>query len=100
MTRAGRQAWSQRVLAQRALAKQEPQQSRGHIIVDGQRRLIEMSETPVAAEKHVVGVAIDVTREEEWATAYKKLADSHHEAMEQLRTAIAMFDVDTKLEFY
>lgn len=100
MTGAGKQDLSQRVLAQRAMAKQEPQQSRGHIIVDGQRRLIEMTETPVSAEKEVVGVAIDVTREEEWASAYQKLADSHHEAMEQLRTAIAMFDADTKLEFY
>ena len=100
MTGAGKQDLSQRVLAQRALAMQEPQQSRGHIIVDGQRHLIEMTETPTSAEKQVVGVALDVTREEEWATAYKKLADSHHEAMEQLRTAIAMFDAETKLEFY
>ncbi len=100
MTGAGKQDLSQRVLAQRAMAKQEAQQSRGHIIVDGQRRLVEMTETPVSTEKQVMGVALDVTREEEWESSYKKLADSHHEAMEQLRTAIAMFDADTKLEFY
>ena len=100
MTGKGKQDLSQRVLAQRAMSKQEPQQSRGHIIIDGQRRLIEMTETPIGTEKQVMGVALDVTREEEWESAYKKLADSHHEAMEQLRTAIAMFDADTKLEFY
>ena len=100
MTGAEKHDLSQRVLAQRALAKMEPQQSRGHIVVGGQRRLVEMTEAPISAEKQIMGVALDVTREEEWASAYKKLSDSHHEAMEQLRTAIAMFDVDTKLEFY
>ena len=100
MTGAGKQDLSQRVLAQRAMAKQEPQQSRGHMIVEGQRRLVEMTETPISAEKEFVGIALDITREEEWEKSYKRLADSHHEAMEQLRTAIAMFDADTKLEFY
>jgi signal transduction histidine kinase len=100
MTGASKQDLSQRVLAQRAVAKQEPQQSRGHIIIDGQRRLVEMTEAPAGAESQVVGTAIDVTREEEWESAYKRLAESHHEAMEQLRTAIAMFDADTKLDFY
>ena len=100
ITGVGKNDLSQRVLAQRAVTKQAPQSSRGHVIVDGQRRLIEMIEIPLAAEKRGVGIAIDVTREEEWESAYKRLAASHREAMEQLRTAIAMFDVETRLEFY
>ncbi len=100
LTGSGKSDVSQRVLAQRALAKQESQLLRGHVIVDKQRRLMEMTETPVDAGKQVVGLALDVTREEEWESSYKRLADSHHAAMEQLRTAIAMFDTETRLEFY
>ncbi|MFH1158864.1 MAG: ATP-binding protein [Pseudomonadota bacterium] len=100
MTGAAKGNLSQRVLSQRAVAKQAAQSSRGHIIADGQRRLVEMTEIPVASEKMIVGVALDVTREEEWESSYKRLADSHNEALEQLRTAIAIFDINTRLEFY
>jgi signal transduction histidine kinase len=100
MTGAGKSDLGQRVLAQRAMAKQSPQQSRGHIIDEGQRRLVEIIEIPISSGKCVVGVALDVTREEEWESSYKRLAASHHEALEQLRTAVAVFDADTKLEFY
>lgn len=90
----------QHALAQRAVAQDAPQSARGHIIMDGQRRLIEMTEISLTPEKRVVGMAIDVTREEELGSAYKRLVASHNEALEQLRTAIAMFDADTRLEFY
>lgn len=100
MTGPGKAELTQRILAQRALAKNEAQTMRGHTVVDGQRRLLEVMETPIAQEKKIVGVALDVTKEEEWAGAYAKLVSSQREALEQMRTAIAMFDVDTKLEFY
>jgi signal transduction histidine kinase len=91
---------TQRILAQRAMAKLQPQSVRGHMIVDGQRRLYEITEVPLVQEKRVVGMALDVTKEEEWQASYDRLTASHREALEQLRTAIAMFDVDTRLEFY
>lgn len=91
---------TQRVLAQRAMAKLAPQSARGHMIVEGQRRLVEMIEIPIPQEKRSVGIALDVTREEEWEASYERLSASHREALEQLRTAIAMFDQDTRLEFY
>lgn len=100
ITGADRNELSQHTLAQHAVAKDTPQSARRHIIIDGQRRLIEMSEIPLTSEKRVIGIAIDVTREEELESAYKRLVTSHNEALEQLRTAIAMFDVETRLEFY
>lgn len=91
---------NQRVLAQRATAKLAAQSFRGHMIIEGQRRLVEMIEIPIPQEKRSVGIALDVTKEEEWEASYERLAASHRETLEQLRTAIAMFDQDTKLEFY
>jgi signal transduction histidine kinase len=100
MTGANKADLTQRVLAQKALAKLTAQSMRGHMIVEGQRRLIEITEIPLPQEKRVVGVAIDVTKEEELSASYDRLNTSHRESLEQLRTAIAMFDADTRLEFY
>ncbi len=91
---------SLRALAQRAVANIEPQSLRGHMIVEGQRRLVEIQEIPLGNEKRTIGMALDVTREEELAVMQQRLSASHQETLEQMRTAIAMFDAETRLEFY
>lgn len=100
LTGGARAELSQRVLAQRAMAKLVPQQLRGHMIVEGQRRLYELTEVPMPQEKRVIGMAVDVTKEEELQTSYDRLSASQRETLEQLRTAIVMFDADMRLEFY
>ncbi len=89
-----------RVMSQKAVANKNIQKSRGHKIVDGKRKLFELMEIPFDGETKSVGVAFDVTREEEWEDSYNRIVKSYNEAMEQLRTAIAMFDADMSLEFY
>ncbi len=91
---------SLRALAQKALANVEPQNLRGHMIVEGQRRLVEIQEIPLGNDKRTIGMALDVTREEELETLQQRLGASHQETLEQMRTAIAMFDAETRLEFY
>lgn len=91
---------AQRLLAQRAIAGMEPQSQRGHMIIEGQRRLVELQEIPLGPDKRTIGMALDVTREEELEELYKSLGASHQESLEQLRSAIAMFDAETRLEFY
>lgn len=100
LTGAARAELSQRVLAQRAMAKLVPQHLRGHMIVEGQRRLYELTEVPLPQDKRVIGMAQDVTKEEELQTSYERLSASQRETLEQLRTAIVMFDADMRLEFY
>ncbi|MDP2206253.1 MAG: PAS-domain containing protein [Alphaproteobacteria bacterium] len=100
LTGAARSDITQRVLAQRAMGKLAPQSLRGHMIVEGQRRLYELIEIPMPQEKRMIGIAIDVTKEEEWETSYERLSASQRETLEQLRTGIAMFDADMRLEFY
>lgn len=100
ITGAHRGDTTQRILAQRALAKLAPQSMRSHVIVDGQRRYFEIVEIPMPHDKRGIGFAIDITKEEEWALSYERLSASQRESMEQLRTAISMFDADMRLEFY
>lgn len=90
-----------RMIAQRAISNSAAEQARLHIISGGDRRLLEITETPLtSAEKRMVGCAIDVTREEELRKEAERQAASNREALEQLHSAIAMFDVETRLEFY
>lgn len=89
-----------RVLAQRALAAGATQSLRGHVVVEGDRRLYEATETPVPGQGGTVGAATDVTREEELIASYKRLSSSQMDVLERLPTAIAMFSADTRLDFY
>jgi signal transduction histidine kinase len=91
---------TQRVLAQAALAQQKAQSQRGHVIHEGQRRLFDVVEMPLPQGRGILGYALDVTREEDWMLSFDRLTKSQREMMEHLRTAIAMFDRDAKLEFY
>ena len=100
LTGAAKNEMTPRVLAQRAFAKGYPQSMRGHIIVQNQRKLVDIAEIPLVDEKRMIGLALDITKEEEWSSAYERLSASYKESMEQLRTSIAMFDADTRLEFY
>ncbi len=48
----------------------------------------------------LIGYALDVTAEEEKDTELKRHMAAHHEVMEHLGAAIAIYGPDTKLEFY
>lgn len=87
-------------LAQAAVKAQKIQTMRGHVIDQGQRKWVEIAEMPLAQGRGVLGFMIDATREEEWMTSLDRLSRSQRDMMEHLRTAIAMFDRDGKLEFY
>ncbi len=96
-----------RGLAERAGAKGEKQTEREHAVVGGQRRLLEITEIPIpkAAQNEnfpfaFLGFAVDVTAEEEKETTLGRHLAAHHEIMEHLGAAIAVYGADTRLEFY
>ena len=66
----------------------------------------EQAEAPIAAIKAatravtLLGFAVDVTAEEEKETELQRHLAAHHEVMEHLGSAIAIYGRDTKLEFY
>jgi signal transduction histidine kinase len=72
---------------------------RGHIVIDGFRRLIEMTEV-AHEEGATVGYALDLTDGEEMAADLAKHIQAHQEVLHQLSTPIAVFGADTRLEFF
>lgn len=88
-----------RALAQEALDKGVAAQTGGHMIAKGNRRLMAVTETPIPGGL-TLGMAQDITREEVLETEQKRHSAANKELLEQLGTAIGIFDADQKLEFY
>jgi signal transduction histidine kinase len=89
-----------RALAQAALEKGGAEQMRAHTILGGKRRLVALREAPLAGSAMTLGSALDVTREEELETEQKRTTAANKELLEQLGTAIGIFTVEERLEFF
>lgn len=89
-----------RALAQAALDKGGAEQMRAHTILGGKRRLVVLREAPLAGSAMTLGSALDVTREEELETEQKRTTAANKELLEQLGTAIGIFTVEERLEFF
>jgi len=97
---AAKKTISGRVFAQKALDTNKLQQATAHIITGGSRRLINTAEIPLAGANMTLGMAQDITRQEELETEQKRHSSANKELLEQLGTAIAFFNAEQKLEFY
>ncbi len=119
---------SGRALAANALSINEKQVERRHVIITGKRRLLEITEMPFAtatgnggpgadaarqdtshegpAKEHddkalaLIGFAFDVTAEEEKDGELQRHLAAHHEVMEHLGSAVAIYGRDMRLEFF
>lgn len=89
-----------RALAAKALKEKTPQEARIHLIFEGNRLLMRINEIPLTPFEMTLGIAYNITREEELEAELKRYQSSTKELLEQLRTAIAIYDADQKLEFY
>jgi signal transduction histidine kinase len=69
-----------------------------HLVVDGQRRLLEVAEIPMTSG--AVGYALDMTRLEEAQHALSRHIAAHGEVLERLTPAIAIHGPDTRLAFF
>lgn len=88
-----------KVLAQRALAQQRKQTQTGYILYNGKRTRFEVN-VMHGADEGTIGCAIDINRIEDLETEMRHLQNSNYEVLEQLRTAIAVYDEDTRLAFH
>ena len=90
---------SLRILAQRAVAQARTQTQSGYLVMDGKRSRVEIQEIPTNKD-YIIGCAVDVSRVDELESDMRRFQDSNFEVLEQLRTAIAVFDENTSLVFY
>ncbi len=89
-----------RPLAEAALTKGEAKDTTAHGVFQGKRLLLRLSEIPLGPLSMTLGIAYNITREEELETKLGRYQSSHHELLEQLHSAIAIFTADENLEFY
>ncbi len=90
-----------KTLAQKALDSQHPSHAPLHVILSGKRRLMDIIETPLPPQKTTtLGAARDTTREEELEKEHLRDTAANKELLEQLGTAIGIYNSDQQLEFY
>tara|TARA_X000000950_G_scaffold46844_2_gene53924 strand:- start:3520 stop:5901 length:2382 start_codon:yes stop_codon:yes gene_type:complete len=87
-------------LAEEALQKGKAQSSQVHVNSGGQRLLMKITEIPMDDYDMTLGVAEDISAEEQIHTELKRHQASNLELLEQLHSAIAIYSDDQRLEFY
>ncbi len=87
-------------LAAKALKENSTANTKLHVIAEGKRLLMRVTEYPVPGHNSTVGFAEDITELEELENALKRYQATNHELLGQLRTAIGIFGLDQRLEFY
>ncbi len=88
-----------RAIARRALESAAPQSESHHVVVDGSRRLLAVSERPVG-DGTLAGLAIDRTDAEELQAELTRHVGAHADVLENLGSAIAIFGPDLRLRFF
>lgn len=101
----GEAAREARALAARARAAGKASTHSLHLIIGGERRLIDLTEVPMtidgeAAHRLTAGIAVDRTGVEEVKSALDRHLSAHAAVLENLPTATAIFGTDTRLTFF
>ncbi|MEM7650710.1 MAG: ATP-binding protein [Pseudomonadota bacterium] len=87
-------------LSAKALETNEQQRVDAHLNMGGKRLLMKIIEMPLTELEMTLGLMQDISRTEELETELKRYQSSNIELLEQLRTAIAIYNADESLEFY
>ncbi len=86
-------------LTSRALASGRQQQERRHVVIEGDRRLLSITLTPVE-NIGFVGQAMDISQVRDLEKELDRHIAAHSDVLETLAVAIAIYGPDTKLTFY
>ncbi len=83
-----------------ALRENKVQEVQTHLIIGGQRRLMQILEIPLKEYELTLGRSEDITRQEDLEKELQRYQKSNRELLEHLHSAIAMYNDDHRLEFY
>lgn len=86
-------------LARAAQVTGTRQSVEAHLILAGKRKLVRVHEIPLQ-NGETLGLAEDITEREELENDLKRYKATTQELLEHLRTAIAIYNADQKLDFY
>lgn len=89
-----------RKMALTALEQNESRIEKYHCIIKGQRLLLSVQEAPLTKGSGTLGLAQDISREEELESEQARYMSANKELLQQLQSAIGIFAADTRLEFY
>ncbi|HXP13182.1 MAG TPA: PAS-domain containing protein, partial [Stellaceae bacterium] len=89
-----------RALAGRARDRNEALRERRHVVVDGARKLLELSEIPLKESGELVGFAADLTDMEAARGELARHTAAHAAVLENVAAAIAIYGPDTRLAFF
>lgn len=89
-----------KIMVEDALSSGQAQSEPKHVIVGGDRKMMRVTLIPLTHLDIVIGEAQDISREEEIEARSERNMAANRELLEQLRTAIAIFDGEQKLEFF
>jgi signal transduction histidine kinase len=89
-----------RALASRARDGNAPAHETRHVVIGGERRLVEIAETPDAATGGTAGYLLDHTALEAAQAELARHIEAHDEVLHNLGTAIAIYGADRRLKFF
>ncbi|HKF73574.1 MAG TPA: PAS-domain containing protein, partial [Stellaceae bacterium] len=89
-----------RELAERARQTQVAQSESHHIVVGGQRRLMEFTEQPLEGALEILGFARDFTDLETIQAELARHVAAHGEVLENVTVAVAIFNAEARLTFF
>ncbi len=92
-------AETSKALARQAQDQGQTQAQELHVVVAGERRLLEISERPFA-EDMLTGMALNCTAVEEYRTELARHIEAHAEVLETLASGIAIYGPDMLLKFF
>lgn len=87
-------------IASDALVEGSPKELKSHIVAHGKRHYMNFYEIPLSGTNWLVGMAQDLTQQEESDLELERHLSANKTLLEQLRSAVAIYNSDQKLEFY
>ncbi len=89
-----------RALARRVRDQGTAASERRHIVIGGERRLVEIGEAPDPAGAGTAGYMLDLTAVETAEIELTRHIEGHEEVLHNLGTALAIYGPDRKLKFF
>ena len=89
-----------RALAARVLQSGTPAREVRHVVIGGERRLVEIAEAPDPVNGGTAGYLLDRTALEAVQAELARHIEGHDEVLHNLGTAIAIYSADRRLKFF